>query len=245
MRKDKIARLKFSYRTVAIMGVAVVTTGAAAALLEPAGQSDAAFTSSLRASETQLATIDRTFQQVERATATGAATDAAAGQLEMQQADYVKGMNARYSEALGQVQLIVTSKGKAGSVAGLKAFEDLAQVHEARLKILAGRARAFAPQGTQRIAPPAYVAQREAAWSPIDLIIPRARAAIALTVYNACKQPRNDAACVAAIAKAKTDVQTANQNFNSCWASYENTRPKKVRAILRIVCTATLVGRLA
>lgn len=208
---------------------------------------NAQFQTSLRANEIQLTAIERSFAKIEAAR-TPAAKDALADGFEREQTAYAKSMQERYSAALAQADLEVKTNGKQGSVAALKLFEDLAQSHEARLDTLSTRGKRMAPAGMAMMWPATvtHVARQEApAWSPMDLLIPRAQAAIALVVYNACKQPRDNKVCAAAILKGTQDGVVARNTFNACWARYEGTRPKWWRATLRAGCTAALVARLA
>jgi hypothetical protein len=134
----------------------------------------------------------------------------------------------------------------------LNDFEMLAQRHERRTSVLARKADMIT-KGQQtsflRLTPAATPVSSGFLASLHEFMFPSARAAIALTVYNACKKDGNGnvnaAACTAASVKALADSNAARNAFNGCWAKYENTKPKWVRALARAGCTAALVARLA
>jgi len=192
---------------------------------------------------TQLNSIDGTFKQIE--SSPRSRTDMAGEQFERQQAAYASGMYDIYINQLQSVALFAKTNGKEGSINGITQFEVLAKAHETRLRQLNERGKRLQPAGGTPVSMQVPVRLTPVAWSPIDLIIPRAHAAIALTVVIACKQPVNATVCAAATAKAIVDGKIARQQFDACWAKYEGTRPKWWRAILRAGCTATFVARLA
>lgn len=229
-----------------------VGTAIAAAAQDRAGPPQAVpppFVSALRRADTQLASIESGFNQLQRAPA--ARGDALADAFDAQQRGYAENMIAQYSEALNQTRRFNQTNGRDGTIAGLKLFEDLAVRHEAKLKVLADRARAAgsASGGASRAIPPAVADVRQSGGvldSIAGFFIPQANAAIALRVYTICnQQPRNQAACAAAIAQGVIDGNAARATFNRCWASHEGVRPKKLRAFYRSLCTAALVVRLA
>ena len=79
-----------------------------------------------------------------------------------------------------------------------------------------------------------------------EFFIPQAKAAIALTVSNACHgNPVNQAACAQAIAAGVANGNAARATYNACWNSKEGVRPKWWRAVLRAGCVTALVARLA
>lgn len=60
--------------------------------------------------------------------------------------EYAQGMKAAFDAALKEAELAANSKGKQGSVASLKHFEDTAKGHEARLKAVEAKTQAIEAQ---------------------------------------------------------------------------------------------------
>lgn len=210
----------------------------------------AQFSGKLRGVDAQLGVIERTFQSIESQTST-TERDAQTLGFEREQVSYAVNMLSQYDYALAQADLAMKSNGRTGTVELLNAFETVAKRHEGRLGVLYQRAEKLAARGgtaaiSWRHAP---VAAAPSNWLVAyigDLLVPSAHAAIALQVYSACNQnPKNNVACVQAIAKGVVDGKNAKTTFDACWAKYANTLPKIVRNAKRLGCTLALTARLA
>lgn len=184
--------------------------------------------------ESQLTGIEATFARIEK-TEAGPARDELAAPLEAQQQKYANVMLERYFAVVKQART---------SVAGVKAFEDVAKRHEARLSALNARAQRLRPPGQAMLTAPVYLARQSASWGIGDLFVAPAHAAIALSVYTACNQ-KKPTLCALAVAKAAKDGAEARAAFNACWARYENRKPNWLRAALRVGCTVSLIIKLA
>lgn len=163
---------------------------------------------------------------------------------------YAKGMLESFDTAIKQTELSSNTKGKQGSVALLKSFEDLAVKHENKLKQIDARAQKIISLKSSSITGQAGSANVVYAEPIIDNIInfffPNAQAAIALSIKSACSaNPPNQTACNQAIITGATNANQARYEFNRCWAAQENVRPKAWRAVKRIDCTLALIAKLA
>lgn len=216
-----------------------------------------AFKAALRSNEQALVQMERVQAQIE-ATKGDGPRDALAAAYESQQLRYVDVMQKQHDTAVqavlccGGPRPIKDLVNNEAGMAQLNEFEMLAQRHERRTQELAIRGEKIAPGRQTSFWQPDFDPLRGVSVllsSAHDFVFPPAHAAIALTVYNACKKNEagtvNQQACAAAAAKAVIDSNAARQTFNACWAKYENTKPKWWRSVQRAGCTAALVARLA
>lgn len=229
-------------------GIAIVGLGATMVSAQER-MAGAASSASLRALDARLTAIERTFGRIQSAR-TDTERDKIAPLFEKQQYAYSMNVFDQYSAALGNADRFVKSNGESGGFAELAYFEILILRHEGALKALTAQSQRLAPKGEELPKTSARPMPRPAKVGLMDRIvsflIPQAKAAIALQVSSVCNaKPYNQTACAQAIARGIVDGNAARAAFSTCWASYENRRPKWWRAVLRASCTAALVARLA
>ncbi len=207
------------------------------------------FSSRLQNIDRQLASIDALVTRIESAKLV-AEKEKYAEELDTALSVYAKSMKESYETAVQQAGLAANSQSKQGSLALLKPFEDLASRHESTLKRLDGRAQNIMSQKSSSIFEPAEnwnVASGLIMIEKIsDFFVPSANAAIALKVYSACHQnPPDNNACALAIVNGTKETAAAYNAFIECWNRYESVRPKWLRALKRLGCTALYIAKLA
>jgi hypothetical protein len=131
----------------------------------------------------------------------------------------------------------------------LKAYEDHIANHEGRMKQLTTTLQSKPPRqislwNLDEASGRTWVSR--AAEDLVDSVVSTAEAAIALQVYNGCNTtPSNPQVCAQGVGSGVIQGNQAQQQYQSCWASHENKKPKWWRAALRSGCVAALVARLA
>jgi hypothetical protein len=215
----------------------------------------AQFGSRLEDHDKQLTSIEALFTRIESAKLP-ADKEKHSDDLDAPLAAYAKAMMESFDTAVKQAELANKSQGKEGSTELLGNFENLAKKHESRLKQLDQRAKKIMSPQSGSSSDPAGSAKLARAWPMLekvsDFFVSPARAAIALSVYNACHHPSGQTwtqaqqtACNTAIANANSQGAAAHTTYNSCWTRYENTKPKWWKALQRAGCVTALVARLA
>lgn len=203
------------------------------------------FTASLKDIDRQLAEIEGVANKMHEAR-NGDQKDAFADDLESKLSQYSKEMFSSFRVAIQQANLAQKSGGRRGSIELLHNYEDLASNHERRLATID---KVLQPEGGKPVASRSSNSN-ELSWRVgqviLNVLVPPAEAAIALSVNGACQQnPRNQVACTQAISNGNSLANSAQSQFAACWGGYEGTRPKAWRAVKRLGCSAALVARLA
>lgn len=235
---------------------------------QTAGRGDGAQTAQL---DRQLAHIERLINNSETARSVSE-YETQGRELSESLGQYAKSMLQVTNDALMDVEKAAKSKGKEGSFASLRQFEDLMGRHEHRMKQMDDKSRKIAEKletlesdskgDSKKISsiwtPAGDIAAR--AWlvarQLTESAIPSANAAILIPVVAACSQliPSSATAafqaCTAATALTQTQRAAATSAFNACWGSAH--RHKKLKdghvhllATMHTACTAVLVARLA
>lgn len=237
-----------------IMAVAAIPLAVSMTSSLSAAVDSTAHRTMLSKNEQSLVTLEKTQVQISRVKG-DEGKNALAATYEQQQLAYVKSMLQQHDAAITDVTNNSRSPNSTAyndAIARLNDFEMLAQRHEKRMDALSKNATAL-ENGRSTSFWQSSAVRAISSYNPLaavhDLLFPSAHAAIALTVYNACKKNSsgtvNTAACVAASAKALVDSAAAKSAFDSCWASHANVKLDWKRALLRTGCTLTLTVRLA
>jgi hypothetical protein len=171
--------------------------------------------------------------------------DSIADGLEKQLSEYKGAMSVAYEQASKRAELAARTPADRRGFEMIATFERLAVRHEDALRVLndqgslIGRKLGYLEwPAARRLVPASY--------GVLDVIFPPANAAIAAGVSAICGATNvTVAACAAAVAAGVVATGNASATFNSCWASYEGTRPKWLRALRRAGCTAVYVAKLA
>lgn len=221
------------------------------------------FERELKASDKALTAIENSFTKIENAKS-AKERDALADGFERQLSVYARGMMKQCELALAQASQAAKTNGRAGSVKLPVLYEELAQQHEKRLKSLEARAEKLKGEIKERgggeakksgsIAEPTEgqeVAEPRTMVEESNEFFITPEPFIVIAVNTACSglnrdSPREDwVKCANATVTANSQRAAAWAQYNSCWNSHANVKPKWWRAILRAGCVIALTARLA